>query len=302
MPSWVKHGLVIEPRGQAPWVGSHAALPVVLDAPDGQRVYFSSRDAKNRAHIGFATLRLAQPLEPAAWADAPVLSPGALGAFDDSGVTSSCLVAHDGRLFLYYTGWTLGVTVPFYLHAGVAVSDDGGVTFARVSAAPLLERIDVDPYLSASPWVLRDNGMWRMWYVSGTGWEARADGPRHRYHIKYAESRDGLRWTRHGVVCLDYASPEEYAFGRPCVVRDADRYRMWYSFRGSRYRMGYAESSDGLTWTRHDDQHVVAPSTQGWDAEMVTYPVVAGPAGHRAMLYNGNDFGRTGIGLATESA
>ena len=302
MWTWAKQGLVIEPRGQAPWVGTHAALPVIHEADGLQRVYFSSRDAGNRAHIGFATLRLDAPVPPAAWAAAPVLSPGPLGAFDDSGVTTSCLVPHDGRLFLYYTGWALGVTVPFYLQAGLAVSDDGGLSFRRLSTAPLLERIDVDPYLSASPWVLVDNGVWRMWYVSGTRWETAAGGPRHHYHIKYAESVDGRRWTRQGLVCLDHASADEHAFGRPCVVKDGDRYRMWYSYRGARYRVGYAESADGLRWTRRDEDHVIQASAEGWDSEMVTYPVVAGPPGRRVMLYNGNGFGRTGIGLATESA
>jgi hypothetical protein len=299
---WVKHGLVIEPRGQAAWVGTHAALPVVHAADGADRIYFSSRDERNRAHIGYASLALDRPHEPAVFSDAAVLSPGVLGAFDDAGVTSSCLVAHEGRLHLFYTGWTLGVTVPFYLAAGRAVSDDGGRSFRRASAAPLLDRIDVDPYLSASPWVLIDNGVWRMWYVSGTGWEARDDGPRHRYHIKYAESADGRHWARHGVVCLDYASPEEHAFGRPCVVKDPDGYRMWYSYRGGRYRIGYAESHDGLTWTRHDEAQVIQPSVAGWDSEMVTYPVVSGPPGRRVMLYNGNGFGRTGIGLATSSS
>ena len=297
--AWVKRGLIIEPRGQAAWVGTHAALPVVLESGGADRVYFSSRDQHNRAHIGYATLSLTPGSAPPVFSEAAVLSPGALGAFDDAGVTSSCIVAHDGRLFLYYTGWALGVSVPFYLHAGLAVSDDGGLSFRRVSTAPLLERSDVDPYLTASPWVLVDNGVWRMWYVSGTGWEARADGSRHRYHIKYAESADGVRWIRHGVICIDYASPEEYAFGRPCVVKDASGYRMWYSFRGQAYRLGYAESPDGLVWTRRDDAHVLHASAQGWDSEMVAYPLVTGPVDRRVMLYNGNDFGRTGIGLAT---
>ena len=234
------------------------------------------------------------------FAAAPVLSPGPLGAFDDAGVTTSCVVAHGGRLFLYYTGWALGVSVPFYLHAGLAVSDDDGRSFSRASAAPLLDRIDVDPYLTASPWVLVDEGRWRMWYVSGTGWETSATGPQHRYHLKYAESSDGRTWVRHGHVCLDYASRAEYAFGRPCVVRDGDRYRMWFSVRGERYLMGYAESPDGLTWTRDDTACALAPSAEGWDAEMIAYPVVAGPPGRRVLLYNGNGFGRTGIGLATE--
>ena len=50
--AWTRRGRLIVPEGQAPWVGTHAALPSVLDVPDGHRVYFSSRDAENRSHIG----------------------------------------------------------------------------------------------------------------------------------------------------------------------------------------------------------------------------------------------------------
>jgi hypothetical protein len=75
---------------------------------------------------------------------------------------------------------------------------------------------------------------------------------------------DGV--DRRGVVCIDYASPEEYAFGRPCVIRDGDRYRMWYSYRGAQYRLGDAESADGVVWTRMDSRHVLPPSDEGWDS------------------------------------
>ena len=296
---WAKLGVIVSPHGQAPWVQTHAALPVAVPAAAGRhRIYFSSRDAANRSHIGDVTVDLARPSDHQAFAPAPVLSPGPLGTFDDAGVTTSCLVDHGGRQFLYYTGWALGVSVPFYLHAGLAISDDGGRTFTRASAAPLLDRGPHDPLLTASPWVLLDHGRWRMWYVSGTAWETAGPEVRHRYHIKYAESADGIAWTRDGLVCIDYASPAEYAFGRPCVVKDGDRYRMWYSVRGEAYRLGYAESSDGLTWTRRDTEHVVEPSASGWDAEMVTYPQVIDGGGERYLLYNGNGYGRTGIGLA----
>lgn len=298
---WVKHGLIIEPNGQAGWVGTHAALPVLHAAGRKDRVYFSSRDARNRSHIGFVTLSLQAPDEPQVFSSAPALSPGELGAFDDAGVTSSCLVEHGGRLYLFYTGWAVGVSVPFYLNAGLAVSDDG-LHFTRVSRGPLLDRTEVDPLLTASPWVLIEDGLWRMWYVSGTEWQQRPEGPRHRYRIKYAESPDGVRWDRRGVVCIDYASPDEYAFGRPCVVKDGNLYRMWYSYRGPAYRMGYAESNDGVSWTRRDDRCVLDVSADGWDAGMVTYPVVRRRSGRWEMLYNGNGYGRTGIGLATEPA
>jgi len=296
--AWTTRGRLIVPDGQAAWVGTHAALPAVLDVAGGHRVFFSSRDHQNRSHIGYVTVEALVAETPVRFAPAPVLSPGALGAFDDAGVTMSCIVPHEGRLFLFYTGWALGVRVPFYLHSGLAVSDDGGESFQRVSVAPLLDRVDVDPYLNASPWVIVDGGVWRMWYVSGTGWTSTSDGPQHHYHLKYAESADGRRWKRTGHVCLDYASQDEYAFGRPCVVKDGDRYRMWFCVRGDRYRLGCAESPDGLAWTRRDDLAAIEGSTGGWDAEMMAYPVVHDADGRRVLLYNGNGYGRTGIGLA----
>ncbi len=166
---WVKRGLIIVPAHQAPWIGTHAALPVVRRLDNRDRVYFSSRDAAGRSHIGYADLSLDSG-EVLAFAPDPILSPGRLGTFDDAGVTSSCVIDHGHRTYCFYTGWALGKSVPFYLNTGLACSDDGGLTFQRVSPAPLLDRNAVDPYLTASPWVIVENGTWRMWYVSGTEW------------------------------------------------------------------------------------------------------------------------------------
>ena len=103
-------------------------------------------------------------------------------------------------------------------------------------------------------------------------------------------------------MAIDYERGE-FAFGRPCVIQDATigRYRMWYSVRGETYRLGYAESQDGIVWDRHDDRAGLSSLADGWDSEMITYPVVFQDRGRLHMLYNGNGYGRTGIGLATLS-
>jgi hypothetical protein len=297
---WQKLGLVLGAPVPVDWAASHAALPTVEEVDDdGVALLFSARDDRGRSHIGRARVELMGGA-PRAFAEPgePLLAPGALGAFDDSGVTTSCVVHHGGRRYLFYTGWTLGVTVPFYLFAGCAVSEDGGATYERVGAGPLLDRNGADPFLTASPWVLVEGELWRMWYVSATGWRATPSGPQHRYRVCYAESRDGTSWTRDGTVCIDFRDDAEYAISRPCVVKDADRYRMWFSARGPAYRIGYAESSDGISWTRLDDHAGFEPSTEGWDAEMQAYPVVFDHGDRRYLLYNGNGYGRTGIGLA----
>jgi hypothetical protein len=293
---WTRLGRILDGDAPAPWAVSHAALPVAVPEANGLRVWFCARDAQSRARIGSVSV------DPSTWraggVDAvPALDLGPPGAFDDSGVTSSWVVRQEGREYHYYTGWTVGVSVPFYFYVGLAIAEGGG-PLRRVSAAPILERSDVDPYLTASPCVMVEGGVWRMWYVSGVRWTIEEGRPRHYYHIKYAESEDGIAWKRDGRVCIDFASAGEHAIARPSVVRDGNIYRMWYSYRGDRYRIGYAESADGLSWTRRDDDQGLAPAGVGWDSEMCAYGYVFDHAGRRYMLYNGNGYGRTGFGVA----
>ncbi|SRR6266498_3566093 len=295
---WTKKGLIFELPANLGWGRSHAALPVADKIDDRYRIYFSSRDEKARARIGFFEIDIDSPKEILRVAQEPVIGLGPLGAFDDSGVTTSCVVNHDGRKFHYYSGWSLGVTVPFYFYVGLAVSDDGGESYRKLSTAPLLERNAIDPYLTASPYVLVEDDVWRMWYVSGTAWKMKNAQPRHYYHIKYAESRDGINWNRDGLVCIDYESENEYAIARPCVIKEDGVYKMWYSHRGESYQGGYAESTDGLHWERKDEESGLQVSDSGWDSEMIAYPCVFDDEGRRYMLYNGNGYGKTGIGLA----
>jgi hypothetical protein len=92
------------------------------------------------------------------------------------------------------------------------------------------------------------------------------------------------------------------AFSRPTVVADPNGgWRMWFSYRsgtGKSYRIGEAWSPDCLSWTMLLDPPGIDVSEEGWDSEMIEYPFVLAHGGRLYMLYNGNDYGRTGIGLA----
>ena len=301
--AWEKLGQVFAPDSSVPWMRSHASLPVPLRLDgDHYRVFFASRDAMNRSYICALTLVLRPSIRVLSVDPHPVLSPGPLGCFDDHGVYPSSIVRTGGRVWLYYIGWNPGVRAPlFYSSIGLAVSDDGGTTFVRTSPAPIMARSEWDPCLVTSPCVCLDDCRWRMWYVSGFRWTETPDGMHSYYHVKYAESDDGVDWRRDGRVCIDLIGTERN-IARPCVLRDIDSYRMWYSYdAGKGYRIGYAESDDGLQWTRLDDRAGIAPSSSGWDSAAQAYPFVFSHDGGRYMLYNGNRFGLTGFGLAVET-
>lgn len=268
------------------------------------RIYFGPRDVQGRTRTAFVDVDPAEPSRVIELHDRPVLDLGRRGTFDDCGVTPSCLVEHRDELWLFYIGWTQEVTVPYRLAIGVAVSRDGGLSFERVHEGPVVDRNRLEPYFVTAPCVKRETGTWKMWYVSATAWVGEPPSP--AYVIKYAESPDGLDWIRENATCIEPKSANE-ADGRPWVEHIHGTYRMWYSYRGlhrfrtdpsQSYRMGYAESADGVSWTRMDERAGVERSPEGWDSEMIAYPSVYVYRGRRHLLYNGNGFGRSGIGHA----
>ena len=73
---------------------------------------------------------------------------------------------------------------------------------------------------------------------------------------------------------------------------------MWYSFmtHDTGYRIGYAESTDGLKFEKKPPGIDVSP--EGWDSELIEYAFVLNEADRYLMFYNGNRYGGTGTGLA----
>jgi hypothetical protein len=218
----------------------------------------------------------------------------------------SWIVNHHGLKYLYYIGWNTGKTVSYRNSIGLAVSRDSGASFTRLFEGPVMDRTRTEPHFCSAPCVLVENGLWRMWYLSCVRWELRNGRPEPYYHLKYAESRDGIEWQREGVVAIDL-KPYEGGITRPCVLRDGGVYKMWYTYRGSQdyrtdrtqtYRIGYAESRDGIGWKRLDEFAGIDVSESGWDSQMVTYPYVYKHRGELHMLYNGNGFGDSGFGYA----
>ena len=306
---WEKKGVIFRVDHNFDWMAHHASVPVA-DKHDRKvlRIYFGPRDLQGRTTTTFIEVEADNPSNVLYVHDRPVLGLGQLGAFDDSGTMPSSIVNRNGRKFLYYIGWNKGVTVPYRNSIGLAVSDDGGLTFERVCEGPVVDRTQSEPYFCASPFAFydEDEQKWKLWYASSTGWLVVHGRPEPRYQIKYAESADGVSWTRRNITCLEYTFEGE-ANARPCVIKENGRYRMWYCFRGSvdyrtdkeqAYRLGYAESRDGIHWDRRDAEVGIERSEDGWDSVMMEYPYVYEHGGLKYMLYNGNGFGKTGIGYA----
>ena len=146
----------------------------------------------------------------------------------------------------------------------------------KSSSNPLLTADDVgaeawEDWILFAPKVILDGSTYKMWYAAGTG-TTTADND---YQIGYATSSDGITWTRDtgnnpvlapgGGVTWDADSVLESH-----VIKDGSTYKMWY--QGARTstgksQIGYATSSDGITWTKDGGNPVVANGAGGSDDE-----------------------------------
>jgi len=299
---WVKKGLIYAPDGSGWWSKKAAMIPTpeLLDE-DRIRIYLSFCDSDGIGRPGFVDISAEDPKTVVGVSEEPLLDIGEPGTFDENGaVVCSVVKLPDGKRLMYYVGFELGRRIRYRMLTGLAKSDAEGMPFKRVKRTPVLERSDAEPFFRCGPFVMRDDGVFRMWYVGGGSWVEIEGKSMPVYVIKYIESENGLDWPAEGRICMAALGNEEYGFGRPYVIKDGSLYRMFYSIRlrGKGYRLGYAESSDGINWVRKDNELGLNVSGKGWDSEMVCYSSLITVRGRTYMFYNGNGFGNSGFGYA----
>jgi predicted GH43/DUF377 family glycosyl hydrolase len=298
---WKKLKNIFAPENNYSWMVSHAANPfAVRQSENVYRIYFTCRDELSRSHVGYVDVDFSNNFSVVNISNEPILSPGELGLFDDSGVAMGYYIEINNIPHIYYLGWNLKVTVPWLNSIGLAVLNPLSGNFEKLSKAPILDRSNEDPFSISYPSILHENGIYRMWYGSNLNWGTNQEEMNHV--VKYAESIDGVNWKRENKIAINLEHVGEYAISKPFIIKDNNFYKMWYSHRSKvlnkTYRIGYAESLDGINWERMDDEVGIDISEFGWDSEMVCYPFILDHEGSRYMIYNGNGYGRTGFGIA----
>ncbi len=298
---WEKLGLVYGPDGSSSWARHSALQPTpLLLSPDVIRVFAGFRDDEGISRVGSVDLDARNPMQVLAVSDRPILDVGTPGRFDDNGVVPCALARRGEEIFLYYAGYQIPKRVKFVAFSGLAVSTDQGSSFRRYSSVPILERTEAEPLFRAIHSIREEDGRWRVWYGGGGSWIEDGGRVLPVYDVRYMESSDGLNFPKTFHTAVTFNHPDEFRIGRPFVIRTGDLYRMFYGTarRGTGYRLGYAESHDGVMWIRKDEQVGIDVATSGWDSGMVAYPSVITAGDNTYMFYNGGDMGRRGFGCA----
>ncbi len=149
------------------------------------------------------------------------------------------------------------------------------------------------------------------------------------WRVGLAQSTDGVTFTRAagtetGGAILDIGAPGQFdsrmAY-RPFVLKDGTAYRMWYNGTTEPFncptgtlakdrRIGYAESQDGVHWTKRYDGagpggSVLPLGGPGeFDAQQVGYVWVIRDGGEYRMYYSANDalnYWRVGLAVSSDA-
>ena len=313
---WKKLGKIFDPTQHklADGCVQFAQSPQALVFDDFVRIYFSTRavdksNGKYRSHIAFVDLHknLRDIIRVSHKAVIPL---GGLGCFDEHGIFPMSVMRYGDAVYGYICGWNRRVSVSVDTAIGLAISHDDGLTFERIGDGPVMTASLHEPCLVGDGFVKVIAGVFHMWYIFGTGWKRfTADAsPDRTYKIGHATSCDGLNWVKEEArqIITDRLGEDE-SQALPTVIEIDGLYHMFFCYRqsfdfrsskGRGYQIGHAFSENLADWTRDDENPLFDVTPGDWDSDMLCYPHVF-ECDHKVyLLYNGNEFGRYGFGLA----
>jgi len=296
--NWIKKGLIFQVNNTNDYLLTHASNPLAVHLQDNiYRVFYSGRNKLNKSSVGYVDIDIIKQKVIVTCSE-PLLTYGEQDSFYSHGVSIGNMYKDKkGQDSILFMGWQIPDGSHWRGDIGkVVVTNNINLELDPIKAFMSVD--DEDEISLSYPWVEFHEGKYKMWYGSTIDWTSVNGEMIHV--IKYATSDDGVNWKKNGVA-IPYELGIAQAFSRPTVIIDENGYHMWFSYRdgkGTKYRIGYSHSTDGLTWTNKLDKVGIDVSQNSWDSEMMCYPFVFDHKGRRFMLYNGNDYGKQGFGLA----
>lgn len=117
---------------------------------------------------------------------------------------------------------------------------------------------DNDELEIMGPSILKVNEVYHMWYFS-------LKNNDDKYFIRYAYSTDGFNWIKNpNKILYPFYWWESKGIVNPYVLYLENKFKMWYGAWGSDnlWRIGYAESFDGVNWIKNQDYLDINPNIQ----------------------------------------
>ncbi len=148
----------------------------------------------------------------------------------------------------------------------------------------------------AGPFVIFDNGIFKMWYSAHNGT---------RWSIAYATSTDGINWSDYPTnpVLTPSLDGTEGHVLTPKIIKNSDNnYFLYYSAtpdNSSYIEIRTAQSNDGINWHKLGNYNITL--TQPWEKWGIAYPMVTKDSLGYHMWYDSHDGNVWRNGYATSN-
>ena len=284
---------------------THLSNPYIYTSHLGEiTLFYASRDTEGRSHVWGVDIIEQKGSLRAAGKPKHFFSPGRKGDFDADGVVPSTVVANGGETLLYYVGWQLLPNGLYQTALGLARANPEDMKFTRLSQTPVLGKSEWDPISVGASDVSWDKeaSVWQAIYETNLEWTSKNPKTGYRFGFRRAISSDGVTWEPEEALLLIPDKNETFASPRLMAAEGTKCYLLFArKKRGMHYSLNMlATENQGPLWNWLECELKVS-SGQKWDDQEQTYPsnMFKGSNGQIFTAYNGNAYGKTGIGIFT---
>ncbi|MEA3396262.1 MAG: Ig-like domain-containing protein, partial [Chloroflexota bacterium] len=229
--------------------GEHA--PFVLKEGGVYKMWYEGTNQDMVRQLGYATST--NGIDWHKYANNPVLEAGPEG-YDQEAAAHGSLLNDGGAYKLWYHA--MGDQGPIIAYA----TSPDGINWSKQGPVLLPDGGSWDGDAVWGPSVLNLDGVYWMWYAGA--------GPQGPPAVGVITSTNGITWTR---FLVGPVVTETTPIGDPHVISDGGKLKMWYQ-DFEQGVINYAESDDGILWTKSPSNPVLTPGTPGqWGDPVVRF-------------------------------
>ena len=259
------------------------------------RLFFNSRDTENRSSVYSIDVTYPEFL-PKYESIKLQMGFGRSSEYFSHGISLGQIFEVNGSKFVSIMGWKNDPIKHWEGRIGyIPLNKSGDLT--TLSDKPWINLDESDPISLSYPAVISEGGFLRVWYGSTITWDAGNGEMLHVIKEGLINLEGDLTKTE---ITVPYVLGEAQAFSRPAVLEINGKKLLAYSFRGNvtKYQIGFMWLNDFSTASQLNGIKSFKPSENSLENEMVEYPSFLTIGSNIYMLYNGNEFGKSGVGVA----
>jgi len=275
---------------------SHASNPVVVPLCETLcRLFFNARDERNRSEVysldfDISTFKVVEGSLK------QQLGVGlSTPSYCRDGISLGSYFELNSKKYLGFMGWHVPAGQHWVGEIGLLELDDR-LNVVELGRSPWIPISDEDPISLSYPEVTFENDRTFVWYGTTKSWDA---GNGEMLHVieRSEISPTGKVSKTHTTV--DFVLGKAQAFSRPSFVKFQNVNLLGYSVRGNsdKYRIAIREVTYSDSYCNFESAFSFEPEGSDWESEMVEYPFLFKFKEKLYMFYNGNGYGKTGIGV-----